>query len=125
MSITMKFRTSRFRLLASMLVMLAVLGNGMSLAQAQVTPSKKPCCLEMLARQMSAQDSHHAKQPCAPSTSSCDDQCMLRCYSANGLLSTPLVILAERLVVSPIPAHKLTMHARRAIDPGLRPPIYS
>ena len=115
-------RTRRFRLLASLLVMMAILCNGIGLAQAHSAMAKKDCCAEMAGHKKSA-------PPCCEETKSphagCDDQCMARCMSANGILSVPFAIRPSVLVTATLPQLKTTEHSLAELGPGLRPPIYS
>lgn len=114
------FRLRHFRLLASWLVMMAILCNGIGLAQAHVMDAKKDCCAEMTGDKMSPD------KPCSMPDNICDDQCMARCMSANGvLLSVPSTISSSVLITTPLPRFNVTEHSLAEIGPGLRPPIYS
>jgi len=112
-------RSRHFRLLASLLVMMAILCNGIGLAQAHAMEAKKDCCAEMMGEKMSPD------KPCPAQDSTCDDQCMARCMSANGLLSVPLAISSSVLVIATLPQLKAAEHSLAEFGPGLRPPIYS
>lgn len=113
-----KMRSRRFRLLASMLVMLAILCNGIGLAQAHSMPVKKDCCAEMMAHKMSMD------KPCSLPDKNCDDRCMARCMSANGaLFSVQLTISRSALVEGVLSQPKVAEHSLAELGPGLRPPI--
>ena len=115
-----KIRSPRFRLLASLLVMLAILCNGIGLAQAHShsMPVEKDCCAEMMANKMSPDT------PCSQPGDNCDDQCMARCMNANGILfSIPLAISANSLVTRVLSQPNVPEHAPATFGPGLRPPI--
>ncbi|MGH8050870.1 MAG: hypothetical protein ACREPB_09455, partial [Arenimonas sp.] len=49
-----KLRSRRFRLLACLLVMMAMLCNGIGLAQAHAISAKKDCCAEMMGGKMAS-----------------------------------------------------------------------
>lgn len=113
-------RSQHLRLLASLLVMLAILCNGISLAQAHVMEAEKDCCAEMMGEKMSPD------KPCPVPENDCDDQCMARCMTANGvLLSVPLTITSSVFIATPLPRFNMTQHSLAELAPGLRPPIYS
>jgi hypothetical protein len=112
-------RSRRFRLLASLLVMMAILCNGIGLAQAHSAMAKKDCCAEMMGKKMSPD------KPCTMPDKVCDDQCMARCMSVNAIFSVPLVIASSVLIATPIPQLETTEHSWAEFGPGLRPPIYS
>jgi hypothetical protein len=118
-------RTRRFRLLASLLVMMAILCNGISLAQAQSAMAKKDCCAEMMGHKKSASPCADGSKPCPSPNTQCDDQCIARCMSANGILSVPYTILPSVLVYATLPQLKTAEHSLAEFGPGLRPPIYS
>ena len=112
--------SQHLRLLASLLVMLAILCNGIGLAQAHVMEAKKDCCAEMMGEKMSPD------KPCPDPANDCDDQCMARCMSANGvLLSVPLTISSSVFITNPLLRVNMTEHSLAEFGPGLRPPIYS
>ncbi len=112
-------RTRRFRLLASLLVMMAILCNGIGLAQAHSATAKKDCCAEMMGKKMSPD------KPCSLPDKACDNQCMARCMSVNAIFSVPLVIASSALIATPIAQLETTEHSWAEFGPGLRPPIYS
>lgn len=113
------FRSRHFRLLASWLVMLAILCNGIGLAQAHSSEMKNDCCAEMMGEKMSPD------KPCAMPDQECDDQCMARCMTANSILSVPLSFTPCDLVTTALPQLKAAEHSLTELGPGLRPPIYS
>lgn len=117
-----KLRTRRFRLLASLLVVMAILCNGFGFAQAHSTTAITDCCPEMMTGEMSSQNGDDS---CPPSNIACDDQCMLRCFTANGLLTISFSIPAGRLVTTTLPSLKVSEHVLAERGPDLRPPIYS
>ena len=115
-----KIRSRRFRLLASLLVTLAILCNGIGLAQAHShsMPAKKDCCAEMMAHTMASD------KPCSLPNDSCDDQCMARCMSANGMfLSVSLLFSPNILIAAFSPQAEAAEHSLAKLSPGLRPPI--
>ena len=118
-------RTRRFRLLASLLVMMAILCNGIGLAQAHSAMAKKDCCAEMMGHKKSPSPCADGNKPCPSPNAKCDDQCMARCMSANGILSVPFTIRASVLVTATLPQLKTAEHSLAELGPGLRPPIYS
>ena len=112
-------RSRHFRLLASWLVILAILCNGIGLAQAHVMEAKKDCCAEMIGEKMSPD------KPCSIPNNECDDQCMARCMSATGLLSVPPVFFSNVFAPLSLSTLNATEHSLANLGPGLRPPIYS
>ena len=118
-------RSRRFRLLASLLVMMAILCNGIGLAQAQATVSKKDCCAVMMGKKMPSNDMSKKSPACPQPSTGCDDQCMARCMAVNGLLSVPLTLASSVLVTETLPQLKAAEHSLAELGPGLRPPIYS
>jgi hypothetical protein len=112
-------RTRRFRLLASLLVMMAILCNGIGLAQAHSAMDEKDCCAEMKGEKMSPD------VPCSTPDEVCDNQCMARCMSVNAIFSLPLVIASSELIATPMPQLKAAEHYLAELGPGLRPPICS
>ena len=115
-----KMRSRRFRLLASLLVMMAILCNGIGLAQAHSMAAKKDCCAEMIGGKMAC----HA--PCSASDKNCDDQCMARCMGTNGVLfSMQLTISPNVLISALLPKTEATEHSLATCGPDLRPPIFA
>lgn len=117
-----KMRARRFRLLASLLVMLAILCNGIGLAQAHAhsMPAKKDCCAEMMAHKMSME------KPCSLPNDNCDDQCMARCMSANGVLFSVSFSFSPNILISIFsPRPDAAEHSLAKLGPGLRPPIFA
>lgn len=113
------------RLLASllvMLVMLAILCNGIGLAQAHTMDAKKDCCAEMTGH---GESMSHCDESAKSPHQGCDDQCMARCMSTTALLSVPLNVASSSLIVTPLPQLKTSDHSLAERGPGLRPPIYS
>ena len=115
---------SRFaRLLASVLVVASLLGNGLALAQGPATAVKKECCAEKMAHKHATPGCAQAGDPCPAPGGHCDDQCLLQCQS--------IVVLPMLVGMSPVGdlAHvalpPLFAHPRPSADPGpdLRPPI--
>ena len=115
-------RSRRFRLLASLLVIMAILCNGIGLAQAHATDAEKDCCAEMTGHGKSLS---HCDEGAKSPHAGCDDQCMARCMTANALLSIPTIIASNALITSPLPRLTISEHALTEPSPGLRPPIYS
>ena len=117
-----QLRSKPLRLLASLLVMMAILCNGIGLAQAQSAMAKKDCCAEMTGHKKTA-------SPCCEETksphTSCDDQCMARCMGSNGILAVPFAISQSVLITTPLPQFNVTEHSLADLGPGLRPPIHS
>jgi len=118
-------RSRHFRLLASLLVMMAILCNGISLAQAHAAMAKKDCCAEMMGHNKTMDHCGKAGDPMPSPHTNCDDQCMARCMSVNGILSVPFTIRPSVLVTATLPQLKNAEHSLAELGPGLRPPIYS
>jgi hypothetical protein len=115
---------SRFaRLLASVLVVAALLGNGLAMAQGPTTPAKKECCAEKMAHKHATAGCAQAGDPCPTPSVHCDDQCLLQCQA--------IVVLPMLVGMSPLgdlaqaALPPLFTHQRPSADPGpdLRPPI--
>ena len=115
-------RSRRFRLLASLLVMVAILCNGIGLAQAHVMDANENCCAEMMGHVKSMS---HCDEDAKSPHQGCDDQCMARCMSTTALLSVPLNVASSGLIVTPLPQLKASEHSLAERGPGLRPPIHS
>ena len=125
---TKKLRTTRsryFRLLASTLVILAILSNGIALAQTNFLATEKDCCAEMKVHKMASDDVSDKADSCPSSGSGCDDQCMARCLNAHVLLSVQLVFAPSILLKTTLPQLKMAEHSRAEIGPDLRPPIFA
>ena len=120
-----QLRLPHVRLLASMLVIIAILCNGIGLAQAHVMDVKKDCCPEMNMEAMASEAMSGDVDACSNANSDCDDLCMERCMSDNGLLSVALTISPSLLITTPLPQLNISEHALAEFGPGLRPPIYS
>ena len=116
-------RSRYFRLLASTLVMLAILSNGIALAQTDFSATEKDCCAEMMNGHMSSDDMSDNGDSCPPSGSACDDECMARCLNTHILLSVQLVIAPSILVMTTLPQLKTAGHSLAELGPVLRPPI--
>ncbi len=117
-----QFRSRRFRLLASLLVMMAILCNGIGLAHAHTMDAKKDCCAEMTGHGKSIS---HCDEGAKSPHAGCDDQCMARCMTANALVSTPLTFASSGLITTPPPRLTICEHSLAEFGPDLRPPIYS
>ena len=125
---TKNLRTTRsryFRLLASVLVILAILSNGIALAQTNFLATEKDCCAEMKGHKMASDDVSDKADSCPSSGSGCDDQCMARCLNAHVLLSVQLVFAPSILLKTTLPQLKMAEHSRAEIGPDLRPPIFT
>ena len=115
---------SRFaRQLACVLVVAALLGNGLALGQASTALSKKDCCDKMVGHKVAASDSNQGGKPCPTPSPGCDDQCLSRCQ-ANLVLPTFELALPTTALGSPVLTH-VSISDRPLTDPGpgLRPPI--
>jgi len=119
------FRSKSLQLLGSLLVIMAILCNGIGLAQAQSAMAKKDCCAEMMGHKKSASPCADGSKPCPSPNANCDDQCMVRCMSTNGILSVPFTLRPSVLVTVICPQLKTAEHSLAELGPGLRPPIYS
>lgn len=117
-----QLRSRRFRLLACVLVMLAILCNSIGLAQAHTMDAKQDCCAEMTGH---GESMSHCDEDAKSPHQGCDDQCMARCMSANALMSIPLTITSSGLIMIPLPRLKISEHSLAERGPGLRPPIHS
>lgn len=117
-----QLRSRRFRLLASLLVMVAILCNGIGLAQAHTMDAKQDCCAEMAGH---GESMSHCDEDAKSPHQGCDDQCMSRCMTTNALLSVPLTIALGAFNTTPLPQLKTSEHSLAELGPGLRPPIYS
>lgn len=119
-------RSRYFRLLASTLVILAILSNGIALAQTDFLATEKDCCAEMMkGHKMSSDNVSDKADSCPSSGSACDDQCMARCLNAHVLLSVQLVFAPSILLKTTLPQLKMAEHSRAEIGPDLRPPIFA
>lgn len=118
-------RIRRLRLLASMLVILAILCNSVAMAQAYSIPVMQDCCPEMTVDKMDSPEMAGQSNSCPSTSSDCDDLCMARCLNANGLLSVALTILPNVLIKPALPQFSVAEHSTANFSPSLRPPIYS
>ena len=117
-----KMRSRRFRLLASLLVVMAILCNGIGLAQAHShsMSAKKDCCAEMMDAKMAS------PPPCSTPDKNCDDLCMARCMSANGVLFSVSLMFSPNVLITVFsPRTEATEHSLAKLGPGLRPPIFA
>ena len=116
---------SRFtRLLASVLVIASLVGNGLAMAQAQSAPAQKGCCHEM----MGADNTHHNKcneagQPCPTPSAGCDVQCQLGSQPVPALLVIAMLLPIAPLGTLALPSPSIDDRALTEPGPGLRPPI--
>ncbi len=120
-----QLRSPHVRLLASLLVMIAILCNNFGLAQAHAMSAKTDCCPEMTAHQMASDNTGANADNCPAQKSDCNDQCMARCMSMNGLLSASFIISPNALVATALPQLIMAEHSLVKFSPDLRPPIYS
>ncbi len=118
-------RKRRLRLLASTLVILAILCNSIAMAQTFSFPAKNDCCPEMSAHQMSSDKVSSNSDNCSAQNTDCNDLCMARCMNANGLLSVQITITPNILIASALPKLGVIKHFFADLDPDLRPPINS
>ena len=115
---------SRFaRLLASVLVVAALLGNGLALGQVSAALAKKDCCDQMMGHQVVAGDNEQGGKPCPTPSPGCDGQCLSVCQ-ASVVLPMIALDLPTAALGSPVPT-PLSINDRPLADPGpgLRPPI--
>lgn len=117
-----QLRSPRFRLLASLLVMVAILCNGIGLAQAHTMDAEQDCCALMAGH---GESMSHCDEDAKSPHQGCDDQCMARCMNATALLSMPLNLASSSLIVTPLPQLISSDHFLAERGPGLRPPIHS
>jgi hypothetical protein len=116
-------RSRRFRLLASWLVMLAILCNGIGFVQAQSTLIKKDCCAEMMAHKTASAHCVGAAKHDSTPKANCDDQCKMHCSTVNYVSPTPITIAPSLLVASALPTMLAAQLFLARIAPELRPPI--
>jgi hypothetical protein len=115
---------SRFtRLLASVLVVASLLGNGLALAQAPATPVEKGCCDQMPGHKVTAAGCEQGGKPCPTPGTGCDDQCLSR-VPFSGVLPMLAFDLPASVLTSSVLSN-LSVSKRPSADPspGLRPPI--
>ena len=118
-------RSRYFRLLACTLVMLAILSNGIALAQTDFLPVENDCCAEMMGHEVSSDDMADKADSCPLSDSACDDQCMARCLNANGMVAIAFSFAPSIYMVNALPQLKTAEHSLAEVGPGLRPPIFT
>jgi hypothetical protein len=115
---------SRFaRLLASTLVVVSLLVNGLAFAQAPSAPTRQHDCAEMMGQQQHGDCCDEGGQPCPAPGGDCDEQCMFRCQSTAAILSVVAPIPVgdgARSALAPLPA---TESPPTVLVPALRPPI--
>lgn len=117
------FRTRFTRLLACVLVTMALLVNGFAAAQASAGAMKKDCCAEMMGHKAHGDGSGNAGEPCPAPSSDCDDQCMMRCQASHAVLLAPFALTGVSLPPSTVPTLDASGRALADLGPGLRPPI--
>ena len=116
-------RSPFVRLLASVLVVASLLGNGLALAQAPSALADKGCCPQpMGATVMHKAGCNEAGQPCPAPSTGCDVQCRLGCQSAPAVPGIALLLPAIVGVVA-LPTHASNDRPLTDSGPGLRPPI--
>lgn len=116
------FRTPFARWLASALVTLALLVNGMAMAQAASAPMKDDCCAGMAGHHTDG-GCHDAGTTCPSPDSDCDDQCLARC-PGNTALPAMSASLPGSFQRQPAPIVSITRaFSSPPPSPGLRPPI--
>ena len=117
------FRSPFTRLLACGLVALALLVNGMAIAQAASDSTQADCCAGMAAQHGDDMPCHGSGNPCPATGSDCDGQCLARCQGNTALpvSAVPAPGFFQRQVTQPV----LTAHAFSSPPPSprLRPPI--
>ena len=118
-------RSRYFRLLASTLVMLAILSNGIALAQTDFSATEKDCCAEMKGHKMSSDDMSDKADSCPSSDNTCDDQCMARCLNANGLVAISFSFAPSIYIITTLPQLKMAEHSLAELGSVLRPPIFA
>lgn len=115
---------SRFaRLLASLLVVVALVGNGLALDQASAAPARKGCCEHMTGHKAAADGCEQGGTPCPTPGTGCDDQCLSR-VPATAVLPMFAPGMPARVLGSSV-LTGLSVSERPTADPGpgLRPPI--
>lgn len=117
------FLSRSTRLLACMLVAMALLVNGFAVAQAAAGGMKKGCCAEMSGHPAQGHDCGEAGKPCPAPGSDCDDQCLMRCQATQVMPSFAVAIAAISLPELALPAIAAGTITSADPGPGLRPPI--
>lgn len=117
------FRSRLNRLLATVLVTMALLVNGVAVAQAAVGAMKKDCCAEMMGHKAKGDDCGKAGKPCPAPSSDCEDQCLMRCQANNVLPSVAVSLPGISLPQPSLPTARAGSFISADPDPGLRPPI--
>lgn len=121
------FRSPVARLLASVLVTLALLVNGFAVAQAaSATASasaKSDCCAGMAAQHGDSAPCHGSGDPCPAAGSDCNDECLARSLVNTTAPSAPAA-LPEFFQHQPAQLVLMTLaFSSQPASPGLRPPI--
>lgn len=116
MSLSLRpFRSRLCRLLASSVLAMALLVNGMGMAHAVPAPAKHDCCGQMAG--------HAGGKPCPAPDSRCDEQCLMRCQ-ATSVLPMPAMGVATVSASDPLlPAPGAGLLPLADAGPALRPPI--
>lgn len=117
------FLSRSTRLLACMLVAMALLVNGFAVAQAAAGAMKKDCCAEMMGHSAQGDDGGQVGVPCPAPDSDCDEQCLMRCQANNALPSFAIALPGISLPQPALPLPSAAAIASAESDPGLRPPI--
>lgn len=116
-------RSRFFRLLASVLVVASLLGNGLAMAQSSAMPVKKDCCAGMMDHMKHAGGCHDGGKPCPSPNAGCDEQCLSRCQSSSLLPTIALMLPGSDLVLPALPSLSIGERPLTDPGPGLRPPI--
>ncbi|OGT59585.1 MAG: hypothetical protein A3E01_05565 [Gammaproteobacteria bacterium RIFCSPHIGHO2_12_FULL_63_22] len=111
------------RWLATALVTLALLVNGMAIAHAATAPMKDDCCAGMAGQHGDQAPCHESGNPCAPSGQDCDDQCLARCQASTPLPPAIPALPGYFQRQSAQPAAIARAFSSPPPSPGLRPPI--
>ena len=117
------FRSRSTRLLAGVLVVAALLLNGVAAAMAAPVSMGPDCCAGMAGPHGDKAPCHESGNPCPPAGNDCEDQCMARCQGSSALPSMAVLLPASFQRQS----SQLVLIARAFSSPppspGLRPPI--
>ena len=108
------------RLLASLLVVVSLLGNGLALSASTM----KGCCAQMMGQHGADKgDCDQGGKPCPSPGASCSEQCLVRCHTS---LVLPVVAWTEVLGPGGHTRSSPVFVVDRPLadpGPGLRPPI--
>jgi hypothetical protein len=119
-------RSRVVRLLASVLVVVTLVGNGLALGQLSAALAKKDCCDQMTGHKVATSTcDEQGGKPCPTPGPGCDDQCLSR--------AQPNVVLPAFALDLPYSEHASSLLTTLSISdrpladpgPGLRPPISS